>query len=268
MKTIVETFILREKTRLSELEAHRLLELSISSIMGKSYSEAFLDLTLNGNIKIYISCLMLFVNDMSVALIELIKTSPNGEIYLNNPGAYEIKYLNYETGNPPEDTRVAIVFANNFEQSDDQILPIEVSEFVERGSHWEKLQRWGDALQCYRIGLDLFPDANNLRLCLSSIMLKFDFLLPNAYKILTELFNELPVDGKVAYQLGKCCQLIADSQFTEIKDISREKCLSIALCHLERAAVIMHTDNQVYQDLITLRFRLNTQADNCFFKRL
>ncbi len=268
MKPIVAFYVLSEKIRLSGTEANSLLFELEAALTGIDIAELLLHRSDQiEKIAIYISVPNNKVDSLEETLDKFIRDSPNGAMYVARSAEYEIKYAQCKYGQEKENTVMAIIYRNSTEQNFQSTIPIEVSEFIERGNRWEKLERSGDALCCYRIGLDMHPDDDSLKIALSKLMIKYDFFLPTAHKTLIELANKLPTDGAIARHLGECCLRIANTLSIEFKNITREDFLWNALNHLERAESLLPKDSSPDTDLQELRQRLNVKDNYQFFKK-
>jgi len=189
--------------------------------------------------------------------------SCGGKRFLDDNEQFEFKYFYDETGNPPEPTAFAIVFSKDEQTKSDDI---EVYEFIVRGMRWEELGRLGDALHCYNSALKLFPNNHVLHFKLGIIQLKFPLLLSRAYRHLKKACDACPERAEYIHKLGECYLSMADTQHVEVRGVEREELLRMALSMFERAAALAPENQEVFNQLQSLRNKMGLSGSRGFFE--
>ena len=245
--TPIEVFILRQKTRPSNREGAEFVFQFISSYEGRLIdfkSDAAISLRFNS------ANLVRETDDIDESLRAFIK-SEERERYLIDQTHFCIEVFSFLSGSPPEHTRLAIVFVKDKEDRKNQHFP-EVEAFLTRGNRWEELERWGDALGCYYIGLVLHPEQPDLLAKLGSIQLRYTRYLTEAIRNLNKAIELHPLDGNALFHLGCGYRLIANTPEIEVRGRPRDDLRRIALGLLERAAAIKSEDFRVLDELESL----------------
>ncbi|MEW6386986.1 MAG: hypothetical protein AB1491_05655 [Thermodesulfobacteriota bacterium] len=264
---LIESYILRQHTR-PTMEESTLL---VAHIMDTHYGgmlEALKKALDAGSELQRQNCANLMKPDLKVGQeIRNFIISSGGERYLNNPSQYEVRVHHLETGDPPEDTCIALVFQRQValarddqEGDDDQIQVI-----LQRGQRWEHLGHWQDAILCYQMGLDKIPGHPELLFRLGSVQMRITPQLAAACESLKKAYEASPDRAEYARQLAHCFLELADRTDIEIRGVSRQDLRNHALVLLERAAALEPANEALLRELGSLRKRLGIEEDDIFF---
>jgi hypothetical protein len=253
----VAFYVLRERIRPSEEEATSLFMSCLRQCEG-------VDLTSGGQTVIHISNVMRPSEDLGKDLEAIIRQS-GGERYQGKPGEYKWQFFEAQTGDPPELTCLALVFALQGAKASPVLPQPSVQEFLTRGSRWEALGLGGNALLCYLIGQNLYPDDLDLKLCVGRAQLRQPNLVGSAYRPLLEVAESRPCAAQAAAVLAECYLLVADNPQMEIRGSTRDELREWALMHLERAAALAPEDSAIRESRDLLRGRLGANPSLDFF---
>ena len=152
----VAFYVLRERSRPTEEEARSFLMSCVHQCEG-------VDLAWGGQLATHIANVMRPSEDLSKDFEAFIRQS-GGEKYQGKPREYKWQFFEAETGDPPELTCLALVFALQGAKAKPMPPQPSVQEFLARGNRWEALGLWGNALLCFLIGQNLYPDDLDLKL--------------------------------------------------------------------------------------------------------
>lgn len=254
--TPVAFYMLRERVRPSAEEASWYLMEYLALCEGAEPS--------GGHLVSHISSLTRPTKDLSKDFRGFIMNS-GGQKYQDKPREYKWRFFEAQTGNPPEPTCLALVFALQEANAIPAPPKSSVQAFLDRGASWEALGRWGDALLCYLIGQELYPEDLDLKLRAGIAKLKRSQLAPWAYRALLDVAEERPCSSEAALALAECYVLCADNPRAEIRGSSRQELRDWALMHLERSAAMRPDDGSVRARRDTLRRRLGADPALDFF---
>jgi hypothetical protein len=253
----VAFYVLRERSRPSEEEARSFLMSCVLQCEG-------VDLTSGGNLAIHISNVMRPSEDLGKDFEVFIRQS-GGEKYQGKPREYKWQFFEAETGDPPELTYLALVFALQGAKAKPMPPQPSVQEFLARGNRWEALGLWGNALLCFLIGQSLYPDDLDLKLRVGRAQLRQPNLVGAAYRPLLEVAESYPCAAEAAAALAECYLLMADNPQVEIRGSTRDELREWALMHLERAAALAPEDSVIRESRDLLRGRLGANPSLDFF---
>jgi hypothetical protein len=260
MRTVAY-YILREKTRLSETEANAMIFGVMAFGMVGLHGVPKVDHD-SGVVPIAISCPFDPEGDVEKQMKDYI-TSQGGGHYLQDPDRYQFFMIGTKEGNPPEPTFLAMIVDRQPQSSDE--IPPGVRACLDRGRRWEELQRFGDAMHCYEVGLDVYGAHPELLFRLGSVKLPFELLLPSAYQSLQKAHEALPQRTDVAYQWALCHVKLADAKAVEVQGATPLELKEMALRILEPAAAAAPKDPNILALARDLRHQLSDgEADNFF----
>lgn len=255
--TPVVFYVLRERTRPSEEEARSLFMSCVRQCEGA-------DLTSGGQYTSHIANVMRPSENLGKDFEAFIRQF-GGEKYQSKPREYKWQFFEAQTSDPPELTCLAIVFALQAAEASSGLPRPSVQEFLARGSRWEALELWGNALLCYLIGQSLYPDDLNLKLRAGRAQLRRPNLVGTAYRPLLEVAEARPCAAEAAVALAECYLLMADTSSVEIHGATRDELREWSLMHLERAAILAPDDSAVRESRDVLRVRLGANPSLDFF---
>jgi tetratricopeptide (TPR) repeat protein len=259
--TPIEIFILRQKTRPSEEECQQFFLRCLAT-----NEERLLDLLKDMANPSHPQCAMQSANlnretdDIDKTLEVFIKAE-GGERYLKDRSRFSLETFRFISGNPPEQTRVAIAYVNDLQQRVNEHIP-EVADFLSRGHRWEELERWGDALGCYYIGLILHADHPVLLARLGNIQVRYPRYLVTAVENLKKAIELCPTNWAALFCLGRAHRLVADSPEIQVKGRTKEELRQIALSFLQRAALLQPSNSEIRAELDSLCKELGIASDN------
>jgi len=188
--------------------------------------------------------------------------SSGGQHYLDAPGDYQVERYLADTGDPPEPTAIALVFARD---ASEQPLDEDAQGWLDRGQQWEALGRWPDALQCYQMAVEQFPKNPELLFRLGRACMHLPGQLPRAYPHLREAHERAPERPAYARQLALCLMAVADDEAIEVRGTSREALRSQALLLLEAAVAADPGDSEAGEALASLQRVLGVDDEDVFF---
>lgn len=194
-------------------------------------------------------------------LIEQFIRANNGGKFLDMPGVYEITYFHTKTGDPPEPTCIAIV-TDKTKDGTDPDLP--VKEIVDRGRQWEALQRYGDEMLTYRVGLEGHPDHPELLYRQALVQKRFWPLLPKAIEGLTKSRDARPDRAAYAAVLAECYQAAMDRNIP-IVGASADEVRQLIINLLETACRLDPNDPLIAERLRSARGASSGGNEGGFF---
>jgi hypothetical protein len=250
---LVAAYLLRQKTRPTSEEAAALMEQHLLLHHGRELSHSMAPGVGQGQVRFSVSNV---TNDRPIDEVfkNYILTSDGGFRYLGQPTKYEVVTYAFESGDPPEPTRLALVFARTAgEMQGAEAPPPGLAPFLERGARWEALGHWGDAALCYAIGLHVAGLNPELNLRLGRALTRFPRELGAAYQVLERVAEALPARADVQAALGRCMAAIADHDEIPLQGPSREDVRRMAIARLEAAARLDPGDTELAADLATQR---------------
>lgn len=253
----VAFYVLRQRTRPSEEEATSFFMSCVLRCEG-------VNLTSGGQLASHIANLMRPSEDLAKDF-EVFILQSGGDKYQSKSREYKWQFFEAQTGDPPELTCLALVFALQGAKASPVPPQPSVQEFLARGNRWEALGLWGNALLCYLIGQSLYPDDLDLKLRAGRAQLRQPNLVGAAYRPLLEVAESRPCAAEAAAALAECYVLLADNPRAEIRGSTREELREWALMHLERAAALALDDSAVRESRDLLRGRLGANPSLDFF---
>ncbi|MBL3598384.1 MAG: hypothetical protein JMN25_00775 [gamma proteobacterium endosymbiont of Lamellibrachia anaximandri] len=253
----VAMYVLRERTRPSNEEATSIFLSCVRQCQG-------VDLTSGGQVVHYIANVQRPSEDLDRDFEAFIRES-GGEKYQNKPREYKWRYFEAQMDDPPERTCIALVFSLQGVNAGQLMPRPSVQEFLLRGSRWEALGLWGNALLCYLIGQSLYQDDLDLKLRAGEGYLRQPDLAPAAYRQLLEVAESRPCAQEPASALAECYLLMADNPRSEIRGSTRDELRAWALMHLERAAALAPDNSVVCKKRNQLRDQLGANPSLDFF---
>lgn len=254
-------YVLRERTRPSEEEATSFL---MSCLLQCGKAELVDVLTSGGQLATHIANLMRPSKDLSRDFKTFIQHS-GGEKYEGKPREYKWQFFEAQTGDPPEPTCLALVFSLQSAKGSPIPPQPSVQDFLDRGSRWEALELWGNALLCYLIGQSLYKDDLDLKLRAGRAQLRKPDLLVAAYRPLLEVAESRPCTGEAAAALAEYYLLVAVSPRADVRGSTRDELREWALMHFERAAALARDDLAIRAKRDSLRERLGADPSLDFF---
>lgn len=252
-----EVYILRQKTRPSQEECTDLFRSCLAQ--DEKRLLVFLNaLTQLTQLQIRSANLNRETDDIDQQLEVFIKAE-GGNRYVEDTAHFVLERFSLLSGDPPEQTRLAIAYAREAQPESNPNIP-EVVEFLTRGRRWEELGHWGDALGCYYIGLVLHPNHPDLLSKLGRVQMRYSKYYSEAMRNLTKATELRPADGFAIAQLGRCYRLVANTPEIEVKGRPREDLRHMALGFLERAVTIRPEDPEIQAELQSLREELGVRS--------
>ena len=254
----IEVFVLRQKTRPSEEESFAYF----FDCMMTEKDTPFLDWLSSKNqprLPIRTANLNNETDDIEKTM-KLFFKAEGCEHYLNNSEDYVLKEFHFLSGALKEETRLVVVFSTlNVYEKKQKVS--EVDEFLKRGKRWEELKRYGDALECYFIGLLLYPQDPELLLAQSRIQIRLWSFFNHLEENLKKVLELKPASGEAPYLLGLYYRKVANSANSQIKGGSREDLKNIALGLLQRAAALEPDNIEFKSELKSLSQELGIAFD-------
>ena len=262
---LIETYILRAKTRPT-------MEESMTILITIARGEPEIIQAVNGAIRSGSNMNRLITAHPMVPdpdVQELMKdfiSSSGGEIYLKNPERYVIRRYRLLSADPPEETCVALVLSRErtlISRTGD--ISEKLKDYLDRGRRWEELQRLTDAVFCYRLGLQEYPEKPELLFCLGVALSHLELGLPEALESLKKAYEACPHKADYAIELAKCYLLIAERQDVDIVGATRRNLQEKALVLLERAMALEPQHPNLSEEIRLLRKRLDVVEEDLFF---
>ena len=170
----------------------------------------------------------------------------------------DVRY--FHSPSAPEQTRLAIAYVNDLPQRVNEHIP-EVADFLSRGQRWEDLERWGDALGCYYIGLILHPYHPDLLARLGNIQVRYPRYLLTAVENLKKAIELCPTNWSALFCLGRAHRLVANNPEIQVKGRPKEELRQMALSFLQRAAVLQPSNSEIRAELDSLCKELGIASD-------
>jgi tetratricopeptide (TPR) repeat protein len=262
---LLEGFVLRERTRATNDEAVILVVEAMSQRLGdrgeallavlKSLESTEAEMRLSSaNVQVAGGNVSDLVNDY----IE----SCGGDRYLKDTANYEVAVYDFLSGDPPEDTCVALVFAREGQEVAE--AGEDVAKFLGRGDKWESLGRWGDALQCYQAALREHPEHPELLFRLGRAELRSGVLIP-ATKSLKQAYEACPERGDIARELGRAYLAVGSRPDLEVQGATHDDLKQKGMLLLERAAALLPDDADAASEAAKARLELGCEDSDLFF---
>jgi tetratricopeptide (TPR) repeat protein len=262
---LIETYVLRAKTRPTVEES-----LVILTILAKEDPEIILAIDCairSGSTQNRVVTAHPMIPNADVKkLIEDFIISSGGEIYLKNPGRYEVRRYSLLSADPPEETCVALVLAHEGTlTSSKSDIPEKLQEYLNQGRRWEELNSLTNAVFCYQLGLQEYPEEPELMFRLGVALSHQALQLPEALESLKKAYEARPHKAIYAIELARCYLLISDRQDIKIVGATRKELQKIALALLERASALEPNHPNLSKEIRLLRKRLDVNEEDIFF---
>lgn len=261
---LLAAYLLRQKTRPTEEEAHQLIA---TNLLLHHSKEAVQTLSREADSSLLRVCISNVTQDRPVdELIEHYIRHSGGGRYLDHPASFEVVTHAFDSGSPPEPTRLALVFARSVEEmKGTTALPSVYEPFVERGARWEALGHFGDAAVCYAVGLRLCGVHPELNLRLGRALMRFPRELGIALRALEQAAEALPGRADVQATLGRCLVAIADNKDVEIQGATHDDLRRMGVARLESAVRLAPDDTDLGAELATQRRLTGKPQEDSFY---
>ncbi len=194
-----------------------------------------------------------------------------GKIFIEKPDKYVIHCLEFDSGDPPEPSCAAFVFSNEDAINKDSDAKA-IAMFIERGKRWEEIGHIGDAIHCYSIALEIYPDTHEILYRLGSLMMKDNAECSGIYLRKAFDFHQNQPEYLVALarhycemSSGSVICVVVDQDMQPIQVGSKEW-QHRALTLYERAFRLDLSKPEIKADLEQLRTTMNISASFSFFK--